>query len=107
LISFCNSHFRSRWALAAILIALVFGGFFGWSYLYGDGAGSAVPGAAKPAVVPVTTAQAQTADFPVYLNGLGTVEPYDTVTVRSRVDGQVVTVAFKQGQMVKEPVETP
>ena len=44
----------------------------------------------------------QKADFPVYLNGLGTVQPYDTVTVRSRVDGQIIKVAFKQGRMVKE-----
>ena len=42
------------------------------------------------------------ADFSVYLNGLGTVQPFDTVTVRSRVDGQIIKVAFKQGQMVKE-----
>ena len=42
------------------------------------------------------------ADFPVYLNGLGTVQPYDTVTVRSRVDGEVTDIAFKQGQMVEE-----
>lgn len=41
-------------------------------------------------------------DFPVYLNGLGTVQPYDAVTVRSRVDGQIIKVAFRQGQMVKE-----
>jgi multidrug efflux system membrane fusion protein len=52
--------------------------------------------------VPVTVAEAKTADFQVYLNGLGTVEPYDTVTVRSRVDGQILSVAFKQGQMVAE-----
>lgn len=52
--------------------------------------------------VPVTIAEAQKADFPVYLYGLGTVQPYDTVTVRSRVDGQITKVFFKQGQMVKE-----
>jgi multidrug efflux system membrane fusion protein len=51
--------------------------------------------------VPVTIADAQKADFPVYLYGLGTVQPYDTVTVRSRVDGQITKVFFKQGQMVK------
>jgi multidrug efflux system membrane fusion protein len=44
----------------------------------------------------------QKTDFPVYLNGLGTVQPYDTVTVRSRVDGQIIKVAFRQGQVVKE-----
>ena len=38
----------------------------------------------------------------MYLNGLGTVQPYDTVTVRSRVDGEVIKVGFRQGQMVKE-----
>ena len=52
--------------------------------------------------IPVTVARAQKADFPVYLNGLGTVQPYYTVTVRSRVDGQIIKVAFKQGRMVKE-----
>ena len=42
------------------------------------------------------------ADFPVYLNGLGTVTALRTVTVRPRVDGELVRVAFNEGQMVKE-----
>lgn len=54
------------------------------------------------APVPVTTSTVKAADFPVYLNGLGTVQPYQTVTLRSRVDGQVMKVGFRQGQMVKE-----
>jgi multidrug efflux system membrane fusion protein len=58
--------------------------------------------AAKSAAVPVTFVTLQKSDFPVYLNGLGTVEPYQTVTVRSRVDGQIIKIAFKQGQMVKQ-----
>jgi len=52
--------------------------------------------------VPVTVARAQKADFLVYLNGLGTVQPYNTVTVRSRVDGEIIAVHFRQGRMVKE-----
>ena len=36
------------------------------------------------------------------MNGLGVVEPYQTVLVRSRVDGEVIKIAFKQGQMVKQ-----
>ena len=55
-----------------------------------------------PAAIPVTVQSVQNSDFPVYLNGLGTVQPYNTVTVRSRVDGQVIKVGFRQGQMVNE-----
>ncbi|TAK64940.1 MdtA/MuxA family multidrug efflux RND transporter periplasmic adaptor subunit [Methylobacter sp.] len=53
-----------------------------------------------PAVVAIETARK--ADFPVYLNGLGTVTALRTVTVRPRVDGELVKVAFNEGQMVKE-----
>lgn len=42
------------------------------------------------------------ADFPVRAYGLGVVSPFKTVTVKSRVDGQIIKVFFKQGQMVKE-----
>jgi membrane fusion protein, multidrug efflux system len=52
--------------------------------------------------VPVTVTEVKRADFPVYLLGLGTVQPYRTVTLRSRVDGQITKVSFKQGQMVKQ-----
>jgi multidrug efflux system membrane fusion protein len=52
--------------------------------------------------VPVVVAAATKGDLPVYLNGLGTVTPLSTVTIRSRVDGQLVNVAFKEGQFVKE-----
>ncbi|HYX20705.1 MAG TPA: MdtA/MuxA family multidrug efflux RND transporter periplasmic adaptor subunit [Thermoanaerobaculia bacterium] len=54
------------------------------------------------APIPVVVAPAQIADFPVYLTGLGTVTPLATVTVRSRVDGQLLRVDFREGQLVKE-----
>src|SRR5215831_2376888 len=53
-------------------------------------------------VVPVVVAAAQKGDLPVYFNGLGTVTAFNTVTVRSRVDGQLVNVAFREGQFVHE-----
>lgn len=55
-----------------------------------------------PPPVPVTVASVEKADFPVYLNGLGTVQGFNTVTVRTRVDGQINQIAFKEGQLVKE-----
>ena len=101
-----SSLFSRRWTLAVVLIAVAFGGYLGWIYVHKSGAGAAVSGKAigsdNLSAIPVTVAQVKTADFPVYLHGLGTVQPYVTVTVRSRVDGEVTKVAFKQGQMVNE-----
>jgi len=51
--------------------------------------------------IPVTVATARTGDFGVYITGLGTVTPIATVTVRGRVDGQIINVAFREGQLVR------
>src|SRR6202049_900747 len=53
-------------------------------------------------IVPVVVATAQHGDVPVYFTGLGTVTAFNTVTVHSRVDGQLVSVAFKEGQFVHQ-----
>jgi membrane fusion protein, multidrug efflux system len=52
--------------------------------------------------IPVTSFEVKKTDFPVHVYGLGVVSPFKTVTVKSRVDGQITKVFFKQGQMVKE-----
>jgi multidrug efflux system membrane fusion protein len=57
---------------------------------------------ARPSPAPVKVAIIEKKDFPVVLTGLGTVQATNTVTVRSRVDGQIVKVAFEEGQMIKE-----
>jgi len=54
----------------------------------------------RPAAVAVETTRQ--ADFPIYLNGLGTVTPLKTVTVKPRVDGELIRVTFSEGQMVKK-----
>ena len=51
--------------------------------------------------IPVAVAKAEVRDMPVLLNGLGSVDAFNTVTVKSRIDGQLVQVAFKEGQEVK------
>jgi membrane fusion protein, multidrug efflux system len=54
------------------------------------------------AKIPVTSFEVKKTDFPVHAYGLGVVSPFRTVTVKSRVDGQIIKIFFKQGQMVKE-----
>ena len=52
--------------------------------------------------VPVVAAAAREGEMPVYLTGLGSVTAFNTVTVKSRVDGQLVNVAFQEGQFVHQ-----
>jgi multidrug efflux system membrane fusion protein len=51
--------------------------------------------------VPVTAGIVATADVPVFLNAIGTVQAFNMVTIKSRVDGQIVKIAFTEGQDVK------
>ena len=52
--------------------------------------------------VPVIASAARQGDMPVYLDGLGSVTAFNTVTVRTRVDGEIVKIAFTEGQLVKK-----
>ncbi len=58
--------------------------------------------AAGPRVVSVAVARVQQQDVPVYLSGLGTVTAFNTANIKSRVDGQIVEVNFREGQNVKQ-----
>jgi len=53
------------------------------------------------AAIPVTPGTVTVKDVPVYVRGLGTVQAYNTVTIKSRVDGQITQVLFTEGQEVK------
>jgi multidrug efflux system membrane fusion protein len=52
--------------------------------------------------VPVVAALSHKGDMPVFLNGLGSVTAFYTVTVRTRVDGEIMKVTFEEGQTVKK-----
>jgi multidrug efflux system membrane fusion protein len=93
-----------RWVL--LISAVLALGYVGWQRFYGpDAAAKAANGqksAARTPAVPVTIAPVAKADFPIYLTGLGAVQGFNTVLVRTRVDGQIDKVAFKEGQLVDQ-----
>jgi multidrug efflux system membrane fusion protein len=95
---------KSRTIGWVVLLAAVAGaGYYGWERMHGaDAAKNAQQSAARKPAVPVTIAPVGKADFPVFLTGLGTVQGFNTVQVRTRVDGQIDKVAFTEGQLVKE-----
>jgi membrane fusion protein, multidrug efflux system len=91
-----------RWIV--LIAAVIAVGFYGWQRFGGEDKATAANSAQKSArnAVRVTIAPVETADFPVYLTGLGTVQGFNTVLVRTRVDGQIDKIAFTEGQMVKQ-----
>jgi multidrug efflux system membrane fusion protein len=96
---------KSRTISWIVLIAAVAAtGYFGWHHFHGEDKAAAASAAQKSARNPVrvTIAPVQKADFPVYLTGLGTVQGFNTVVVRPRVDGQIDKIAFQEGQLVNQ-----
>src|SRR5664279_3603741 len=90
-----------RWVLLIAAVGSL--GYFGWQRFHRENQPTAANNNAQKStrpVVRVTVAPVQKADFPVYLTGLGTVQGFNTVLVRTRVDGQIDKIAFKEGQMV-------
>jgi membrane fusion protein, multidrug efflux system len=88
---------------SAIVAAVVLAMGAGAVAVVSTGAPKAVAQSPAPAGggVPVTAGTVTAADVPVYLTGIGTVQAFNMVTVRSRVDGQIVKVEFNEGQEVK------
>ena len=73
-------------------------------HLLGGWGAKPVPAATTPVIVPVpvVTDIVKSSAVPIYLTGLGTVQGSRTVTIKSRVDGQIDTIGFTEGQDVKQ-----
>jgi multidrug efflux system membrane fusion protein len=90
---------RRRWGIVLIVVCLIAIG----AYLFFSRAQSrSAKKGQSPAMrmVPVIALEAKKADFNVYITGLGSVTPINTVTVRTRVDGQLMEVLYREGQIV-------
>ena len=98
-----RSHKRRFW-LVIIVLLLVVGAIVFWSRKSGKPTGEAQAAGANARrggfTVPVVAAEAQHGDIGVYLNGLGAVTPIYTVAVKTRVDGQLMDVRYREGQTV-------
>jgi membrane fusion protein, multidrug efflux system len=100
------------WIIALAAIVAVGFWYFRGSHASTEAQGPAAPGGSGKGqgrgagaggfVVPVVVATAQRGDLPVYFNGLGTVTAFNTVTVHSRVDGQITKINFQEGQFVHQ-----
>jgi membrane fusion protein, multidrug efflux system len=92
---------RSLWMGVGVAVLLV-ATWAAWSV--GSKKSAAADAAAKKAspAVPVGVASAERRDLPVYLSGLGSITAFNTVTVKTRVDGQIMSVAFREGQEVRQ-----
>ena len=94
---------RSWWIGLLAVCLLAVGG-----YIFLTRAGEAPSGAAAPGptpltrAVPVVAAPVRAGDVGIYLTGLGAVTPLNTVTVHTRVDGQLMSVRFREGQLIRQ-----
>jgi len=92
-----------RWWLALLLLSLLVGGAYLLLTKLGDAQPPAHERSSDPSdkVLAVVVAAGHKSDVDVYLAGLGTVTPLNTVTVKSRVDGQLIKLTFMEGQFVR------
>jgi len=89
-----------RWRLWLVVLAVAIIGIYYFSGRNSTDSAPVPPAMAHPSV-PVAAVPAKLGDLNQYISAIGTVTPYNTVTVKSRVDGQLMKVNFTEGQIVK------
>jgi len=98
-VSRASTRRRGRWI---VLLFLLLGGVLAFFFFQRQGKGKVATDKPPPSQVGVSisTAVAEDGSIGVYINALGSVTPLNTVTVKSRVDGQLMSVNYREGQMV-------
>lgn len=91
-----------RWWILLLAICLVAAGGYAVWVLTQNGQRQKATATRVPPVIPVTAEPARKTDFRILITGIGTVTPLHTVSIKSRVDGQLMAVYFKEGQVVKQ-----
>jgi multidrug efflux system membrane fusion protein len=90
-----------RWRLWLVVLAVAVVGLYFFIARSGPDSSTPAPPDAVHTIVPVAAAPAKLGDMNQYISAIGTVTAYNTVTVKSRVDGQLDKVKFTEGQLVK------
>jgi multidrug efflux system membrane fusion protein len=96
---------KLRWVWVPVLLAVAAWGYFHWSRTNVTSAsfkGAGKRGEATPSVAQVVATRARRGSIGLYFNGLGNVTPIYTVTVKSRVDGQLMEISYKEGDLVHQ-----
>src|ERR1039457_4336029 len=98
------SRRRRLWLWLLVLLLLGLGGYFLWSKMAAkQSADAAAKAAAKgPPPIPVVAATSRKGDIGIYYSGLGAVTPLATVTVSSRVGGQLISARSREGDTVQK-----
>src|ERR1700751_768820 len=102
-----TTRFSRIFIFLALTLAVAAGGYYAYREFWQAGAhprqaAPGRPGGPGAGPTPVVAAAASKGEIDVIMNGLGTATPLRTVTVRSRVDGELMRVLFGEGQIVKE-----
>jgi multidrug efflux system membrane fusion protein len=83
--------------IVVLVLAVAAGGYFALEIM-----GKGVTRTANVPVIPITAGVVEQKDMPVYVHGIGTVQAFKNVAIKTRVDGQIVKIAFEEGQDVKK-----
>ncbi len=90
-----------RWRLWLVVLAVAVVGFYFFIARSGPDSNTQAPPAGSHTIVPVAAVPAKLGDLNQYISAIGTVTAYNTVTIKSRVDGALDKVNFTEGQSVK------